>query len=63
MLYISKGKIIIKHYQNVFTLNHRLFECMIDQQVVSIYGQKIEIHYFGTNEIILYGQFETVKFV
>lgn len=61
MLYIQKNKILIKHYQNVMTLKENLFECTLDKQIISISGNHIEIRYYGTDEILLYGQFTQIK--
>lgn len=61
MLYIDKDKIIIKHYQDVMTLNEHLFECTLDKQIISISGHDIEIKYYGLDEIVLNGQFTQIK--
>lgn len=61
MLYIQKNKILIKHYQNVMTLQDDLFECTLDKQIISILGKNIEIRYYGTDEILLYGQFTQIR--
>lgn len=61
MLCIQKDKILIKHYQNVITLQENLFECTLDKQIISISGHHIEIRYYGIDEILLYGQFTQIK--
>lgn len=61
MLCIQKDKILIKHYQNVITLQDNLFECTLDKQIISISGQHIEIRYYGIDEIVLYGQFRQIQ--
>lgn len=61
MLYIQKEEIMIKNYQKMMTLKNDLFECYIDDQLISIQGQKIAIRYFAKDEILLKGQFSQIK--
>lgn len=61
MLYVQKDEIMIKNYQKMMTLKNDLFECYIDDHLISIQGQKIEIRYFGKDEILLKGQFSQIK--
>ena len=61
MLYVQKDKIVVKHYQEVINLDKHIFECRMDQRIMTITGKDIEIHYYGPNEIVLHGQFQTIK--
>lgn len=61
MLYVQKGEILIKNYQKMMTLKNDLFECCIDEKLISIQGQNITIRYFGKDEILLKGQFSLIK--
>lgn len=61
MLYVQKEEIMIKNYQKMMTLKNDLFECYIDDQLISIQGQKIAIRYFAKDEILLKGQFSQIK--
>ena len=62
MLYVHKDKIIIKHYQDVINLDKHIFECKMNQSIMTITGKNIEIHYYGPDEIILHGQFQMIRF-
>lgn len=43
------------------TLQDDLFECTLDKQIISVLGKNIEIRYYGTDEILLYGQFTQIR--
>ena len=43
MLCIQKNRILIKHYQLIITLESTIFECKMNQQIISIKGKNIEI--------------------
>ena len=62
MLCIQKNRILIKHYQLIITLEPTIFECKIDQQIISIKGKNIEIHYYSQDEVILLGEFMSITF-
>lgn len=62
MLCIQKNRILIKHYQLIITLEPTIFECKIDQQIISIKGKNIEIHYYSQNEVMLLGEFMSITF-
>ena len=61
MICLQKKRILIKHYQFIITLEPTLFECKIDQQIISIKGKNIEIHYYSQGEVMLYGEFESIN--
>ena len=54
MICLQKKRILIKHYQLIITLEPTLFECKIDQQIISIKGKNIEIHYYSQDDCLLY---------
>ena len=62
MLSIQKNRILIKHYQLIITLEPTIFECKIDQQIISIKGKNIEIHYYSQDEVMLLGEFMSITF-
>ena len=62
MLCIQKNRILIKHYQLIITLEPTIFECKIDQQIISINGKNIEIHYYSQDEVMLFGEFMSITF-
>ena len=39
MLCIQKNRILIKHYQLIITLESTIFECKMNQQIISIKGK------------------------
>lgn len=57
MLCIQKNRILIKHYQLIITLESTIFECKMNQQIISIKGKNIEIRYYSQDEIMLMGEF------
>ena len=59
MLCIQKNRILIKHYQLIITLESTIFECKMNQQIISIKGKNIEIRYY---EIMLMGEFTSIIF-
>ena len=61
MICLQKKRILIKNYQFIITLEPTLFECKIDQQIISIKGKNIEIHYYSQDEVMLYGEFESIN--
>lgn len=61
MLYVQKDKIVIKHYQDIINLDKHIFECRMDQRIITISGKDIVIHYYGPDEIVLHGQFQMIK--
>ncbi len=62
MLCIQKNRILIKHYQLIITLEPTIFECKIDQQIISIKGKNIEIRYYSQDEVMLLGEFMSINF-
>lgn len=62
MLCIQKNRILIKHYQLIITLEPTIFECKIDQQIISIKGKNIEIRYYSQDEVMLLGEFMSITF-
>ena len=58
MLCIQKNRILIKHYQLIITLEPTIFECKIDQQIISIKGNNIE----SQDEVMLLGEFMSITF-
>lgn len=62
MLCIQKNRILIKHYQLIITLEPTIFECKIDQQIISIKRKNIEIHYYSQDEVMLLGEFMSITF-
>lgn len=62
MLCIQKNRILIKHYQLIITLEPTIFECKIDQQIISIKGENIEIRYYSQDEVMLLGEFMSINF-
>ena len=62
MLCIQKNRILIKHYQLIITLEPTIFECKIDQQIISIKGKNIEIQYYSQDEVMLLGEFMSITF-
>lgn len=63
MLYVQDQEIMIKNYTGIMALNNDLFECRIDQKIISIQGKEIEIKYFGHDEILLKGQFSLIRII
>ena len=53
MLCIQKNRILIKHYQLIITLESTIFECKMNQQIISIKGKNIEM---------LMGEFTSIIF-
>ena len=67
MLCIQKNRILIKHYQLIITLESTIFECKMNQQIISIKGKNIkkkniEIRYYSQDEIMLMGEFTSIIF-
>ena len=62
MLCIQKNRILIKHYQLIITFEPTIFECKIDQQIISIKGKNIEIRYYSQDEVMLLGEFMSINF-
>lgn len=62
MLCIQKNRILIKHYQLIITLESTVFECKMNQQIISIKGKNIEIRYYSQDEIMLMGEFTSIIF-
>ena len=58
MLCIQKNRILIKHYQLIITLEPTIFECKIDQQIISIKGNNIE----SQDKVMLLGEFMSITF-
>ena len=52
-----KNRILIKHYQLIITLESTIFECKMNQQIISIKGKNIEISYYSQDEIMLMCEF------
>ena len=59
---IQKNRILIKHYQLIITLESTIFECKMNQQIISIKGKNIEIRYYSQDEIMLMGEFTSIIF-
>lgn len=62
MLCIQKNRILIKHYEHIITLESTVFECKINQQIISIKGKNIEICYYSQDEVMLLGEFTAIIF-
>lgn len=62
MLCIQKNRILIKHYEHIITLESTVFECKINQQIISIKGKNIEIRYYSQDEVMLLGEFTAIIF-
>lgn len=63
MLCIQKNRILIKHYEHIITLESTVFECKINQQIISIKGKNIEIRYYSQDEVMLLGEFTAIIFL
>lgn len=63
MLYVQNEEILIKNYTEIMALNDHLFECNVDKKIISIEGKGIEVRYFGQDEILLKGQFSSIKMI